>query len=195
MNRPAASLADYSTTAKIFHWVTAAAFLAQFPIGFIMVQMTPGSLSSFMYSLHESVGFFLLWLVIARLAYRLRNPVHRRGSKLADWHYRATQAAHYIIYALLILVPLTGWMGASAFNSLELFGIVKLPAILPPNEARALWLFWTHGLLAFSLIVVVAIHVGFAMQGYLDGPMENTGQPAPRQRDPASGPVSRPSAL
>ncbi len=186
MNRPAASLADYSLTAKIFHWVTAAAFLAQFPIGFTMVQMTSGSLSTFMYSLHKSTGFFLLWLVIVRLAYRLRNPVARRGSKLADWHYRATQAAHYTIYALLILVPLTGWLGASAYASLEIFGGLNLPSIIPANEARGIWLFWTHGLLAFALIVIVAVHVGFAMQGYLDGPEDSVSEAALEQEKPAS---------
>ena len=182
---PAAALAQYSTTAKVFHWVTAVAFLAQFPIGFTMVQMSAGSTASFLFSLHESLGFLILWLALLRLFNRFRSPVVRKNSRLARWHIRASIAAHYTIYALLILVPLTGWMGVSAYNSLELFGTFSLPAILPPDQARAVWILWTHGLLAFSLMALVAVHVGFAMQGYLDGPDDDSTAGSP-ENSPAS---------
>lgn len=182
MQKPAATLADYTLTAKIFHWITAALFVAQFPIGFVMVQMGQGATADFLTSLHKSTGFFILWIALLRLLYRLRTSVVRRQSHLAGWHYKATQAAHFTLYALLILVPLTGWLGASALNSLELFGLVSLPSIMSPNDARAAWILWAHGLLAFGMLSLVAIHIGFALQGYLDGgtsPEESPAQPAP----------------
>lgn len=178
MQKPAASLADYSLIAKTLHWITAALFIAQFPIGFVMVQMGSGAIAGFLTSLHQSTGFFILWVALLRLAYRLRNQVARRESYLANWHYQATRAAHVMLYGLLILVPLTGWLGASAMNSLELFGLVSLPSIMVHDEARAMWMFWAHGLLAFGMLSLVAIHIGFALQGYLDGGAEPGTSPA-----------------
>ena len=173
MEIQAASPATYSRAAYIFHWTTAIAFLIQFPVGFAMTQMKAGSAANLLVSLHQSLGFFILWLALLRLFYRIKSQINRNESRLADWHTRATTIAHIAIYALLILVPLTGWMGASAYNSLEVFGLVSLPAIIAPDDARAIWLTWTHGLLAFGLMMLVAVHIGFALQGYLDGEQES----------------------
>lgn len=177
MKSPASTLVDYSLTAKVFHWLTAAIFVIQFPLGLVMVQMAPGAASDFIFSLHKSTGFFVLWLALLRLFYRLRSDIQRRESRLAGWHYRGTYIAHMTLYALLVLVPLTGWLGVSAMNSLDVFGIVKLPSILGENGGRAIWLLWAHALFAFGLIALVVIHVGFAMQGYLDGPAESAEEP------------------
>ncbi len=179
MKTTAAAPADYSRTARIFHWVTAVAFLVQFPIGFTMTQLTPGSTSELLFSVHGSVGFFVLWLALLRLAYRLRTKINRRNSILATWHSRATLIAHWTIYSLLILVPLTGWAGSVAGDILELFGIVRLPAILPPDHTWSIWLLWSHGLLAFSLMAIVAVHIGFGLQGYLEGSAEEPESPTP----------------
>lgn len=168
----AASLASYSLTARIFHWFTAGLFLIQFPVGFTMTQMEFNSTTAFLYSTHKSLGFFILWLAVLRLGYRLRNNVERSHSQLAGWHYTASVTAHYTIYALLILVPLSGWLGASAYGALEVFGLVKLPALMARDEASALWILWAHGLFAFTLLAVIVLHIGIAMQGYLDGPDE-----------------------
>ena len=173
MDKAASSPAEYSLAAKVFHWVTASIFLIQFPIGIIMVQLGSGSTADFLKSSHLGIGFLILWISLLRLFYRLRTEVPRRRSHLADWHFRATRITHTTLYALLILVPLTGWMGSSAANTLSLFGAITLPSILAPDSVRAIWLLWTHGLAAFGLIILVAFHVGFALQGYLE-PSDDT---------------------
>ena len=185
MKHRAAAPADFSFTAKVFHWVTAAVLLVQFPIGFVMVQLGSGSLAALLTSLHQSIGFAILWLALFRLAYRLRSIINRRTSSLANWHSRATLIAHWTIDALLILVPLTGWAGSAAGEMRELFSGASLPAILPPNQAWSLWLLWSHGLLAFSLMVIVAVHLGFGLQGYLEGAAER-----PESQSPSAAVVS-----
>ena len=187
MDKAASSPAEYSLAAKVTHWATASIFLLQFPIGIIMVQLGSGSTADFLKSLHLGIGFLILWISLLRLFYRLRADIPRRRSHLADWHFRATRVAHATLYALLILVPLTGWMGSSAANALSLFGAITLPSILAADDAHAMWLLWTHGLAAFGLIILVAFHIGFALQGYL----ENSDDAEDAQAPPPAPAASR----
>ena len=93
--RTAAEDLVYSPTARRFHWWTVALVLIMLPLGFYMVwrgQVTQfDALTGRLYDLHKLIGFIILWLVIARLAYRFRHgapadaPARPRPRRNCRW--------------------------------------------------------------------------------------------------------------
>ena len=92
-----------------------------------------------------------------------RAVVDRRRSRRG----RAARSLHWLLYAIVILVPLAGWAGISDFGAREIFPGFTLPAIWPEHAGYADFLFTFHAYLAFGLLALVALHIGIAMQDYM----------------------------
>jgi cytochrome b561 len=103
-----------------------------------------------------------LAVVLMRLAYRIAqgwiNPQPSRPSRTL---------LHWLLYAVVIIVPLLGWAGISDFGSREILPGVTLPAIWPERVGYADALFLFHAYLAFGLLALVALHIGIATQDYM----------------------------
>ncbi len=169
----------YSLTARKFHWWTAALVLFMLPLGFAMTYrsadkttmqngtatVVPGiwdGTTNVMYSTHKLVGFVIFWLVAARLFYRLRNGAPTTEPGLEKWQIAASHATHWLLYLLLLLVPLGGWLGVSLYGERDVFGILSLPPISPVNQALSETVFQLHGLGAFIILLVVGVHIAGA---------------------------------
>ena len=62
---------------------------------------------------HKSVGITILALAVLRLAWRLFNPV--RCSRTAPrWQAITAHVSHFLLYALLFIMPVLGWLMSSA---------------------------------------------------------------------------------
>ncbi len=85
---------------------------------------------------------------------------------LQPWEKVVSHITHWAIYALLIVVPLLGWLAVSHYGPFEPFGI-KLPTLAAQNDARATQVFFLHMVAAYALIVLLAMHVGAALQHYV----------------------------
>ncbi|MGE0698424.1 MAG: cytochrome b [Hyphomicrobiaceae bacterium] len=156
----------YSPTARAFHWLTVAFVALQVPLGLYMVWR--GATTNFdaatntLYSVHKLVGFILLWLVVARLLYRFAHGAPPDEPTLEWWQKAAAHATHWGLYALLIVVPVLGWLGVSYYGALgTLFGI-NLPAIAAQNQDKAELVFKLHFWAALLIVAGVGAHVGAA---------------------------------
>ena len=120
----------YSAPARKFHWVIAALVLIMLPLGFAMtyrgntLNVWDGTTNA-MYSSHKLIGFIILWLMIARLAYRIRNGAPPDEPGLETWQKAASHATHWALYGLLILVPLGGWLGVSLYGARDIFELFR----------------------------------------------------------------------
>ena len=63
---------------------------------------------------HKSVGITILGLALLRLAWRLFNPVPPLPSGTPRWQERAAHVSHFLLYALLFITPVLGWLMSSA---------------------------------------------------------------------------------
>lgn len=161
-------IGSYSKAAKLFHWLTAALFMIQFPIGYIIVQIESGILASFLFDFHKLIGLVIFWIAVFRAAYRVKNRGKRGAAKLAPWHRLASRSIHAILYGLLFSIPILGWLGISAMGDTIAIGTFKLPSLLEKDMAlSAMILFW-HAVMAFVLLGAVFVHIAIAMQGYLE---------------------------
>ena len=74
--------------------------------------------------------------------------------------------AGFITGLYVIVVPLLGWLAVSHYGPFEPFGI-RLPTLAAQDEAQATRTFFLHKVGACSLIVLIGMHVGAALQHYL----------------------------
>lgn len=161
----------YAASQKWLHWIVALFVFCMIPMGFYMVARGEATkfdaLTNTLYSYHKMFGFILLWLVALRFVIRLRRGAPAPEASLSGLHVAAANLVHKLLYALLFLVPLLGWLGVSAYPALDLpFGL-KLPALLPVNEGMAEKLFGFHELAAKLLLGFLLLHVAAALYHHL----------------------------
>jgi len=155
------SVRHYRSLAKGFHWVTAALVLALVASGVIMKQLTEGAVADTLTSLHKLIGALTLTLVLVRLSYRAVGLEPAAGVT-----YRRP-TVHWMLYGIIIVVPLLGWAGVSDFGAREVMFGYSLPAIWPEGAGYSDLLLAVHAYLAFALLGLVALHIGNALQDYM----------------------------
>ena len=157
------AIRSYRMPAKVFHWLTAALVVVMVTSAVIAKQLNDGYWSDTLFMLHKTTGVITLGVVLMRVLYRIVQwwtspPQPRRPSRTL---------LHWLLYAVVILVPLAGWAGISDFGAREILPGVTLPAIWPEHAGYADFLFTFHAYLAFGLLALVALHIGIATQDYM----------------------------
>jgi cytochrome b561 len=152
---------EYPLIAKVFHWVTVALVFAMVAVGVSATQFNDGPVADILFALHKLTGVATLAIVVLRIGFRLARGAPRpRGQSVTR------PLLHWTLYGIILLVPLLGWAGVSAGNDRELFFGFSLLPILPEGDYGSL-LLHVHAYLAFTLLALVALHIGLAMQDYL----------------------------
>ena len=112
----------YTRVAIVLHWTIAAFIVFNLCSGFFIESWlhgqfkdsAPPQISWMSLVLHVSSGLTVLALTAARIVWRLLNdpPPHPAGMK--PWERRTAKFAHFLLYAAMVLMPLTGWAILSA---------------------------------------------------------------------------------
>jgi cytochrome b561 len=157
----------YSKIARQFHWITAAFVFTMIPVGIYMTYRGAATnfdaLTNMLYDSHKLAGFTLLWIVIARLVYRFRNGAPADEPSLEPWQRTIAHFTHWGMYALLLCVPILGWLGISLYPALSIHGWFSLPGLVTPNSKTAETVFMLHKLGAMLLGLAVMAHIGAAL--------------------------------
>ena len=148
---------------RALHWLMAICILAMFFVGVGMVStVAPKYLG--LIALHRTLGVALLILVVIRLGVRWRNGAPALPSDLPVPMKLAAQLSHYLLYGLMIVMPLLGWGMLSAANyPVVLLGGVRLPPILPQSDRLHTLLWDAHHYLAFAFFALVLLHLAAAL--------------------------------
>jgi cytochrome b561 len=151
----------YTRTAITLHWLIAVAALGLIAWGWWMqtIPKNPVGPRVDAFNLHKSVGLTVLLLMLVRIAWRAR---HRPPPlvPMPRWQSRLAVGVHILIYACLIVQPLSGYLG-SAFSGypVRFFGVV-LPAWAAKSDALKDAMSALH--LVNSWVLVAALIVHFA---------------------------------
>ena len=150
----------YTRFAVALHWIVAAIVFAQFALGWLMQEIAkqPPGPRAYAFNVHKSIGLTILALMLVRIAWRLSHPAPALPA-MPRWQARAALANHFLLYALLVVMPLAGYLG-SAFSGypVRFFGIV-LPAWAPKSEAMKQAMSEVHLVGAWLLAAAVLLHL------------------------------------
>ncbi len=160
----------YTGTAMALHWL-----VALLVIGNLVLVWTIGSLPGPMVrpaiDTHKSIGITVLGLALLRVLWRLSHPPPPLPAAYPRRERFLAHGTHLLLYALILALPLSGWIHDSAFKDasahpLRLFGLVPWPRIGPimaldPVTKEAVHTTWfrIHGLLAYGLYALLALHL------------------------------------
>jgi cytochrome b561 len=157
---------SYSPLQRMLHWITVAIVSIMIPVGLYMVYRGKWSnfdaLTNTLYSWHKLIGFCLLWLIVVRIIVRLirgappPEPLH-------PLQQAAATATHFGMYVLLLVVPILGWTGLSAYGAMDAALGIKLPQIISKNEALSETILHYHGWAAIGLGLLALMHIGAAL--------------------------------
>jgi cytochrome b561 len=161
----------YGWVAIAFHWTVALLVIGQWALGWAMEHIADRRLAFDLIQWHKSFGFLVLALVAFRLLWRLANPIPTLPEGMGSVEKRAAVAAHRGLYALMFLLPLSGWAIVST-SVLEiptfaffLFVIPHLP-LAKSDVAEALWTN-VHIALGWVLLALAALHVLAALRHHV----------------------------
>ncbi len=155
----------WGAAAKCLHWLVAAAVLAQIASGWAAVswRLSPTKLDLFVW--HKSTGLLILLLVLARLAWRASNVTPALPADMRPLERQAAHASHFLLYLVLLLMPLSGWIVSSASNiPFRAFWLIPVPAIVGPDKEVQDAASRVHFALFVALSLLVAIHVAAALR-------------------------------
>lgn len=159
----------WGPVSQALHWLVVLLVLVLAIVGLSLDSLPKTPKSFWVFTLHKSVGVSVLVLVLLRLGWRLYAGAPRPVAGTPGWQARVASATHTLLYALLLAMPLSGWLydSASGLRPFRWFGLVALPKLAGPDEALAAsareaheWLFWL-------LVALVALHVAAALHHHL----------------------------
>ncbi len=152
----------FTTVQRGLHWLMSAAILAMLFIGVGMVStITPAHLT--LLSIHKPLGLAILVLALVRIGVRLGYGTPALPADLPVPMRLAAHASHYLLYALMIAMPLIGWGMLSAAGDPVIVCGLQLPALLPVDAAVHATLRQAHTWLALALFALVLMHLAAAL--------------------------------
>ena len=150
----------YGGVAKFLHWLIVALLIAQFAVAWTMPDINPRAPPNTLVDLHFSIGVTILFVALLRLFWRWRNPVPLISDNVPAWQDRTARATHALLYLLLFVLPILGWVDAG-FRDLPInfYEMVTIPPIVPAVRSLAGETGDIHTLVSYVLLGVVGLHV------------------------------------
>ncbi len=149
----------YGLVSILLHWLTAPLVLGLFGLGLYMTSLDyyhPWYRSA--PSWHKGLGVLVLTLVVLRLAWRLLSPPPHPLSP-GGWERGLARWVHGLLYALLLALPLTGYLVSTADGrALPVFGWFEIPSLTGQIQHLEDIAGAVHYGLAWTLIALVALH-------------------------------------
>lgn len=164
----------YSRTAIVLHWLMALLLVGNFAGGLLMGNLFDShdpatrELGPVVAQLHKSLGLTILMLSLLRLGVRLANGVPPLPDHMTSVERLLSKITHWGFYAVMILVPLSGWVMISANPqgaATVWFGLFEWPQLpIASSKDVAGAASETHEILAFMGAGLLVLHIGAALK-------------------------------
>jgi cytochrome b561 len=157
-----APVTRYNATARALHAVIAVLVIANLALGLLhealekTVNLIP---------LHKSIGLTVLAVSLARVLWRFtwQTPIYAPAIGRVD--VAVAKVVHVAFYALIILMPLTGWIMSSAGTKpLAWFGIPVAKFAVAKGSPLAEAAHEGHELMGWLLLALAVLHVAAALR-------------------------------
>ncbi len=154
----------YDKTARWLHWITVGGVAAVFASVVLASMVENDVLRRDLVILHRTLGVEVLLLSLVRLARRFIRRTPRLPASISRMHQLGAAIVEIALYLTLVGQPMIGWVMTSARGNGTLFGgWIKLPAITEKNRAFAEWLMGWHGVVGWTFLGIITMHVFAAL--------------------------------
>ena len=128
----------YNPGLRALHWLMAALIFVALPLGVWASQLPSGRQRSEILFFHKSIGMTVLCLVALRIVWRLIVGAPAYAEPLGRLIHAAARCGHFALYALMIAMPVSGYVGSAAGgHEAYWFGVFTFPNLLPKDKAVA----------------------------------------------------------
>ena len=155
----------YTATAISLHWLIAIGIAGTFSLGLYMHELPLSPTKLQLYSWHKWAGVSLFALIVVRLLWRATHAAPPLPAQMPALQRLAANATHWALYALMIAVPLSGWLMSSAkgFQTVW-FGVLPLPDLVAKDAALGDLLQDVHEALNLTMLGLVLLHAAAALK-------------------------------
>lgn len=156
--------ANYHPVAKTLHWLMSVLIIGLLALGRYMHELPLSPEKLELYSWHKWFGVTVFMLVWLRLAWRVLHPAPPPPAGLSPLLKNIARLAHGLLYVLMLLIPLSGWLMSSAkgFQTVW-FGVLPIPDLLPRDKSLGNLLEEVHEGLNVALMLTLTGHVMAAL--------------------------------
>lgn len=146
------------------HWLMFLMVAGMGAVGLWMTDLPTGPLKIQVYTLHKSFGLTVFALTLLRMGWRLYAGVPKPVPGTPAWQNAIATLTHGSLYALLLAIPLSGWLFNSAAGfPLRWFGLFAVPSLSAYDKGLKAFARETHETLFYVLAVVVLVHAAAAL--------------------------------
>ena len=157
----------YTKVAIWLHWLIGLSVIANIGLAMLTEGLGREAHMAAM-GVHKALGMTILVLTVLRILWRLSHRAPPLPASVAAWQRTASKIVHFLFYALLILLPLSGWVWMSAAGrGIDYFGLFTIPAITGSDKALADVMHERHELLGLTMLALVVIHILAALKHWL----------------------------
>ena len=175
----------YTRTAIYLHWLVALGLIGTFALGLYMPDLALSPTKLKLYAWHKWAGVTLFLLVLIRLGWRLSHPAPPLPATVAPVWQWVSHVNHGLMYGLMLVIPLSGWLMSSALGfQTSWFGVLPLPDLLARDVGLGERLIVLHQALNYLLLALVLIHTGAALKHHFVDRDEVLERMLPRRQKP-----------
>jgi len=151
----------FTSAQQWMHWATVPCVAGALAIAWVFSHIGDGDkLTEPLFAWHETLGLSAFVLVVARLVSRHRHPAPPLPRTLARWERILASATHVLLYALLLWMPVTGFIATTAYGDPpRLFNLIHTPALFAKNEQLNALAGTLHGGAQWLLYALLIVHV------------------------------------
>lgn len=151
---------SYHPIAKTLHWLMSVLIIGLLALGLYMHELPLSPQKLELYSWHKWFGVTVFMLVWLRLAWRVAHPTPPPSAELSPLLKSISRIAHGLLYVLMIIIPLSGWLMSSAkgFQTVW-FGVLPIPDLLSRDKELGDLLQEVHESLNTMLMLILSGHV------------------------------------
>lgn len=148
----------YDSVTIGFHWLTV--FLV---VSLFLLALFPGVIKGSI-ALHKTLGLLVMGLVVLRILWRLFLGRRSRAGHAEPLLLRlAAKGAHAALYALLLTVPMLGWLYHDAKGMDLHFLGMEMPMLMYYDREYAMWVFGWKQVVAYTLLGLIVVHAAVAI--------------------------------
>ncbi len=151
----------YAKSSRILHWSIAVIIIGLLGIGIYMADFLDKEAPNRMqiYNLHKSFGVLVLMLVAIRIVNRFCNKPPHLPYTMPKYERILAHFAHALLYILMIIVPLSGYLMSNSFGYPAMFFGYEMPFLIEKNFDLGKIFAEIHEITAYALLGIVTLHI------------------------------------